>query len=90
MAQWGSHGRRPAAYYEFEWDGDRPPYDRERSVLWRAGVLTEEERAELEVGWWAAFDAAKGKSAQERRDSYKHHDIPSELIEVWGSRALRR
>src|SRR5262249_17323083 len=42
MRQWGSHGRRPAGYYEFEWDGPRPPYAVERSTLWKvAGVLTE-------------------------------------------------
>src|SRR6516162_1768138 len=37
-------GRRPAAFYEFEWDGSRPAYTVERSVLWRAGQLTEAER----------------------------------------------
>jgi hypothetical protein len=90
MARWGSHGRRPAAFYEFEWDGDRPPYDQERSALWRAGVLTEQEKVELEAGWWAALDAVKGKSAQERRGAYAQHDIPRELIKVWTAERRRR
>src|SRR6516162_10427614 len=66
MRLWGSHGRRPAGFYEFEWEGSRPPYDRERSTLWRADVLAVEERSELELEWRVAFDAAKGKSARER------------------------
>jgi len=84
MRQWGSHGRRPAAYYEFEWDGPRPPYAQERSVLWRApGVLSADERIEVETEWRRDFDATKGMSASERREHLDYHDVPSELIAAW-------
>ena len=89
MRLWGSHGRRPQGFYEFEWKGPRPPYDVERSTLWRAGVLSEAERAELEVEWAQAYDAAKGKGARERREAYENADIPEELIRAWAG-ARRR
>ena len=92
MARWGSHARRPAAFYEFEWDGPRPAYAVERSVLWRADALSEAERSELEAEWRREFDAARGKSASERREHYEHHDIPAELITAWSAerKAARR
>jgi hypothetical protein len=103
MRLWGSHGRRPAGFYEFEWEGSRPPYDRERSTLWRAGVLSEAERLEVETEWRAAFQEAaaadfsvndggdeilKGDCA--RAAHYAHHDIPRELIRRWKKAARRR
>ena len=49
MRLWGSHGRRPMGWWEFDaGDLKHPGYDRERSVLWRAGVLSAVECAELE------------------------------------------
>ena len=84
MRLWGSHGRRPAGFYEFEWNGPRPAYAVERSTLWRAaGVLAESERVELEDRWKTEFDAVRGKDARARREHYEHHDIPDELIEAW-------
>ena len=68
MRLWGSHGRRPRGFYEFEWPGNPPAYDVERSTLWRADALSEAERSELEAEWRREFDAARGKSASERRD----------------------
>ena len=42
------HGRRPMAWWQFEAGDLRyPGYDREQSTLYRAGLLGEEERAEL-------------------------------------------
>jgi len=70
-------GRRPAAFYEFEWDGPRPAYDVERSSLWRANVLTEAERAELEDAWKVEFATASGMGAHE-------------LIERWAAERRRR
>ena len=91
MRLWGSHGRRPAGYYEFEWNGPRPPYAVERSSLWRTpGVLSEAERAELEREWRQEYDTARGKGARERREAFEHHDIPAELIERWKSERRRR
>jgi len=92
MRLWGSHGRRPRGFYEFEWPGNPPAYDVERSTLWRADALSEAERSELEAEWRREFDAARGKSASERREHYEHHDIPAELITAWSAerKAARR
>src|SRR5262249_16625717 len=95
-------GRRPAAVYEFEWDGPRPAYDVERSTLWRAGQLAEAERVELEREWKAAFQEAQAadftvndgtgmlKGDCARAAHYTHHDIPRELIRRWTASARRR
>jgi hypothetical protein len=49
MRLWGSHGRRPMAWWEFDaGDLQYPGYDREKSYLYEAGVLSEAERAEVE------------------------------------------
>jgi len=102
MRQWGSHGRRPAAFYEFEWDGPRPSYDTERSTLWRMGQLTAEEKAELERQWKADFTEAQpddftlhdgngiltGDCA--RAAHYRHHDVPRELVRKWSAAYRRR
>jgi hypothetical protein len=96
-------GRRPQAFYEFEWDGPRPAYDVERSTLWRADKLTPGERITLEREWKMEFAAAqpddftlndgggeilKGDCA--RAAHYRHHDIPRELIRRWLARARRQ
>jgi hypothetical protein len=53
-------GKRPWAWYEFEApEGLRYDYDRERSTLWSAGLLTDSERAELEREWREQFDRAQ-------------------------------
>jgi len=92
MRLWGSHGRRPMGWWEFEsGDLEHPGYFRERSTLWRAaGVLSEAERNELEVEWRRTFDAARGMSARERREHFEHCDVPAELIERWKAERRRR
>jgi len=95
MRRFGRSGRRPAAFYEFVWDGPRPSYYTEKSVLWRAGVLSEEERIEVETEWAMEFERTfkpdfffhdgrevlHGVAA--RRAHYRWADIPDELIEAW-------
>jgi hypothetical protein len=77
-------GRRPAAFYELEWDGPRPAYAVERSVLWRTpGVLSAAERAEVEAEWKTAFVEARAMGARERREHLSHHDVPNELATAW-------
>jgi hypothetical protein len=96
-------GRRPAGFYEFEFDGRRPPYDTERSTLWRMGLLSADEKAVLEAEWKAGFEEAQapdftlndGGSELLRGDCaraahYAHHDIPRELIRRWEKAARRR
>jgi len=100
MALWGHHGRRPLAFYAFEWDGPRPTYDLERSTLWRAGVLTKAEKSELEAEWKAEFDHAAEpnfmfhagsagilKGDQARLEHYRWADIPDELVRAWAAQA---
>ena len=103
MARWGSHGRRPAGFYEFDWDGHRPPYDLERSTLWRADKLTPEERVTLEAEWRAEFEAAQapdftlndGSGELLVRDCaraahYRWADIPDKLVKRWEKAERRR
>jgi hypothetical protein len=102
MRLWGSHGRRPAGFYEFEYAGRRPPYDLERSTLWREGLLTAEERAELEREWEVEFAAAQTpnfmlntgheilKDDEARAAHYRWADIPHELVKRWTAAHRRR
>src|SRR5262249_49905285 len=84
MRLWGSHGRRPMIWWELAaGELQHPGYFRERSYLYEHGILSQEERVELEAEWREAFDAARGKSAKERREAYEFADIPNELIERW-------
>ena len=96
-------GRRPQAFYEFEWDGPRPAYAVERSTLWRAGVLTEAERVELEREWKMEFEAAQapdftlndGSSELlvgdcARAAHYRWADIPDKLVRRWEKAERRR
>jgi len=77
-------------WWEFETTIPYPGYDLERSILWRADVLTAEEKAELERGWRAEFDVAWGKGACARREHYEWADIPLELVEQWTAERRRR
>jgi hypothetical protein len=90
MRLWGSHGRRPQAWWCFDTELEYPGYDRERSFLYAAGALTVEERDGLEREWKAAFDAARGMGARERREHLVHNDVPNELIEKWTAARRRR
>ena len=102
MARWGRGGRRPAGFYEFVWDGPRPPYDQERSTLWRAGVLSVDEKVALEREWKVDFEKA-------HRPDFFHHtgrevlhgdaavqahlrwaDVPRELVKRWTAALQRR
>src|SRR5262245_11047629 len=88
MRLWGSGGRRPQGWWQLDPEArmlEYPGYSRERSYLWRAGVLSEQERGAAEAEWRAAYDAVKGKSARERREAFEHYDIPRELTRRWSS-----
>jgi hypothetical protein len=83
-------GRRPQAFYEFEFDGPRPQYDEERSTLWRMNLLPAEEKVVLEAEWKVEFEKARGMSAQERREHLTFHDVPDELVREWMAERRRR
>jgi hypothetical protein len=104
MRLWGSHGRRLMAWWEFDaGDLKHPGYDRERSTLWRAGVLTAEEKAELEREWRREFEQAQAPDftvndgsgevltgIRARRAHYAWADVPDELVERWTAERRRR
>jgi hypothetical protein len=96
-------GRRPQGFYEFEFDGPRPPYDTERSVLWRKDLLTADEKVTLEAEW--AQEYARAQAADftlsdgsgellvgdcARAAHYQWADIPRELIKRWEKAERRR
>jgi hypothetical protein len=95
-------GRRPVGFYEFEFDGRRPPYDTERSTLWRMGLLSANEKIALESEWKAAFQEAQSddftlhdgngilKGDCARAAHYAWADIPRELIKRWEKAERRR
>jgi len=96
MRLWARGGRRPQAWWFL---GDAaslgltwPGYDRERSYLYAAGVLSAEERTEVEAEWRREFDAARGMGAREGREHLEYHDVPAELITAWSAerKAARR
>jgi hypothetical protein len=97
-------GRRPWAWrtYDFPqvpWKG----YANECSVLWRAGVLSAEEKALLERRWRQEFEkalqpdfffcAGQGKFLDGAAARAAHHravDIPSELVKRWTTAERQR
>ena len=101
MQLWGKGGRRPQGwwYYEAAEKGLRyPGYEYERSVLWETlGVLTEQERAELEREWRHEFDRCwnepnfshcagpdkiyHGDEARVRHLAWA--DVPPALVDLW-------
>jgi hypothetical protein len=103
MRMWGCGGRRPAAFYAFEWDGSRPAYAVERSTLWRANKLSPGEKEGLETEWKMEFERAQApdftlsegggellRGDHARAEHYRHHDIPRELVKRWSAAARRR
>jgi hypothetical protein len=98
------HGHRPWAWWEF----DAPPgldydYDREQSTLYEAGLLGEEEKAELLAWWRKQYDHAwsahffhcdgPGKIFEGpvgRRKHFKWADIPRGLLREWNAERRRR
>ena len=97
-----SPGRRPQGYYEFEYPGVRPPYDLERSSLWREGLLTAEEKTALEREWRREFETAQAPDFSvstgdgilhgelARIAHYQGADIPYELAKRWTAAARRK
>jgi hypothetical protein len=101
MQYWGCHGRRPMAWWCFEAPADLY-YDREceRSTLYEAGLLSEEEQAELLKYWEHEFHRCNapgfficlgvGKFLEGEEACmahYRHADIPATLVEAWQQNA---
>jgi hypothetical protein len=91
------HGRRPMAFWRFEAGDLRyPGHETERSTLYQAGLLGEEERRELLAEWRQEFERAQApdfwfclgsgrslKGASARRAHYRWAGIPRELVREW-------
>jgi hypothetical protein len=102
MARWGSHGRRPQGWWAFDTELEYPGYSCERSTLWRVGVLTAEERTELEHEWREEFETAQADAFTlhdgngiltgdcARAEHYRWADIPAALIKRWEKAERRR
>ncbi len=89
-------GRRPEEWWEYEAPFDYPGYDDETVALYRAGLLTEEELAELTPWWREQYDKAtepdfsytvgpgkilKGEAA--RKAHYRWACIPPNIVKRW-------
>src|SRR5262249_48691660 len=101
MQLWAKGGRRPMGVWGYEACemGLRyPTYAYERSVLWEAGVLTEQERVELEREWrrewkhcWDEqrdfFHCAGPSKIYNGDEARVRHlawaDVPPELVYRW-------
>jgi hypothetical protein len=92
MRLWGSHGRRPCAWWAFDTALEHPGYAKERSFLYEHKELAPAERTELEREWRRDFDAACRMDARERREHLEHCDVPAELVTAWEveRKAVRR
>jgi hypothetical protein len=84
-------GRRPQAWWKFEALFKYPGFNREKSTLWAAGFLGDEERCELEQDWRKEFfrSLQPGFTFKNFTGSEAHiqflifHDVPPELAEQW-------
>jgi hypothetical protein len=90
LREFGSHGKRPLAWYYFERPDVPLSDDHESSTLWAHGVLGNAEKAELEAWWKTEFENAYalGYDAIRRRRHLDWADVPLELRKRW--RAQRR
>jgi len=94
MALWAKDGHRPMAWWQFDAPAALKAQfddDHEQSILWRAGIVTGEEREELEAEWRSEFERAYalGYNAKQRREHYAWADIPRELVKVWTTERKR-
>lgn len=95
MAVWGKYGRRPWAWWAYEAHVPHPG-NHEASTLYEMGVLSDEERAELEHWWREQYLRAWGphffhcegpgrlfEGPIARRKHYAWADVPKSLLMQW-------
>jgi hypothetical protein len=99
LLEWfGGNGRRPQAWWRYEAPFKYPGFNREKSALWEAGLLGEEEVARLEQEWREEFvrslapgfsfhDGPRGiLTGREAHIAHLvHHDVPVALAERWAA-----
>jgi hypothetical protein len=88
MALWAKGGHRPMAWWQFE----KPPglkfdFAREKSILYEAGLLADDERAELEQYWRRQYELelGRGRDPAARDKFYRDVDIPDSLLRQWAA-----
>jgi len=97
-------GFRPRAFWHYEASVPQPDDCRYReAALWAAGLLTLEERHQLQASWRAAFEEAQArdfcvvvapgellKGAAARQAWYRNYGIPRQLVRRWTREHRRR
>ncbi|MGO8918026.1 MAG: hypothetical protein ACLQJR_19150 [Stellaceae bacterium] len=97
-----SPGRRAQAWWQYEAPIPWPGYEAERSALYAAGLLSEEERTVLETEWRHEFERGCDPGftlslgpdehltgAAARRALYRWADIPRQLVRQWTAERKR-
>jgi hypothetical protein len=85
MKHCAGSARRPAAFWELEWQGEPVSYDVERSTLWRMNMLAPAEKIAIEAEWLREFELTytRGYDPVRRRRHLDWADIPIELRKRW-------
>jgi hypothetical protein len=86
-----SPGRRPLAFWQYDAPMRWPGYDAERSTIYEAGLLGDDERAALEAEWRREFDRAQRlPTGEARRGHLRWADVPDELVRRWTLAATKK
>jgi hypothetical protein len=101
MQRYACDGRRPLGWWKFEAPFEYPGRCCERSVLYTAGLLAEQEQAELLTWWRQEFEKAQApnfwfcqgpgrflEGTDARREHLRWADVPAELVEQWSAEFL--
>jgi hypothetical protein len=94
MKWWGCHGRRPLAWWTYEAPADLYyDFQTERSTLFMANLLAEDERAELLVYWRREFARMLDPTFGDMEACRVHRescDLPSSLLAQWSTEYLEK
>ena len=103
MRLFAGNGRRPQGWWAFESPIPWPGYHKQQSALYDAGLLGDEEKAELERRWRHEFERAYGphffyteapgemlEGAAARRKHLDWADVPDSLRQRWRAERRRR
>jgi hypothetical protein len=103
MTLFSGHGRRPMAWWWFEAPLPYPGFDNETVALLEAGLLSEDEKAEIVGRWRREFERAQAPdlmymnepgvvltSRAAQRALYEDAGIPPALLRQWTAEWKRR
>jgi hypothetical protein len=96
-------GRRPEEWWEYEATIPWPGYDDETVALYKAGLLDDEELAELMPWWREQYDRSHEpdfgycggpgkflKGDEARKAHYRWAQIPPEIVKRWDQESAAR